>query len=140
MVDFELLGRITVQRDMIVALCTHQTHRRIGVVVKDLTQARETGRQLYDKIQDVANRVCEITYKGNVPIITLGTNVKIEFFLHDRVNAFRGREFDLLWLRWAHWEESDIIGPALGSVRKGYNPLILFGDTSHILRHRWGRI
>jgi hypothetical protein len=140
MVDFNLLGRITTQEDMIVSLFLHQTHRRMGVVVRDIKMGRGVGQSLANKLEDHTERQIITTYQVGLPKIEMGTNCKIEFFLADMPNVFRGREFDLLWLRWAHWEDDHVIGPVLDTAHAGYNPLVLYGDVSYVIERKWGHI
>ena len=136
MVDFNKLGLLTKQRDILVALFTRRLHRRVLVGVRGQQEIHDTQRELTEALQteQFAFKSFHGPAVGSTRIESADGVCWIRILdtsrserLPDKVRAL---EIDLVWWKHVRWsEEVDTMVRYVEARRVGYNPITLWGDV-----------
>lgn len=146
MVDFQLMGILNTQEEMVVALFRAQTHRRVLIVVKDNLDVRRISMDIFGKLKDLS----WVSLNRQSLVINRGSDNQggIQFVREDQLErAARGQEFDLVWFRflsdpgassteWSRHPYNVNVNLIVGACRLGYNPLVLWGNVPY----QWRKI
>jgi hypothetical protein len=138
MVDFNLLGTLTLQRDLIAALFRARLYKRILVVVANDHDVTRTRQELLQAIHNnpasqlrLRVQPTRIASSDDVCSIRLVTGYNL-------YNVVGLPETDLVWFRYLDGREPEVsIVTILMANRKGYNPLILWGDVPTEVKKRY---
>lgn len=137
MVDFKLMGKLTQQYDMVLALFRHKVFRSITVLVRDRLDADRLSSDMFAALQE-PNYPRKIVMCRQSRTISIKDTVMPEGYGHCRFITYtdyhrmQGQEMDLLWIRyWDYKGDRIALSKFMSYVRKGYNQLILEGNVTY---------